>query len=100
MITIFGGAAPATTFLSATKLTVTIPAAAIASTGTLAVTVTNPAPGGTVLSCDGCRFGPGARCLTCSVLYLVSPEDQAGILADAEAVIMAGNFRVRPVSTD
>jgi YVTN family beta-propeller protein len=42
----FGGAAPATTFVNSTKLIVAIPAAIIASTGTPAVTVTNPAPGG------------------------------------------------------
>ncbi|MGA8684843.1 MAG: beta-propeller fold lactonase family protein, partial [Candidatus Sulfotelmatobacter sp.] len=42
----FGGSAPATTFVSSTQLTAAIPAASIASTGTTAVTVTNPAPGG------------------------------------------------------
>src|SRR5580698_3197361 len=38
----FGGAAPATTFVSSTQLTAAIPASSITSTGTLAVTVTNP----------------------------------------------------------
>jgi len=42
----FGGSAPATTFVSSMQLTAAIPAASIASTGTTAVTVTNPAPGG------------------------------------------------------
>jgi 6-phosphogluconolactonase len=42
----FGGAAPATTFVNSTQLTAAIPAASIASTGTPAVTVTNPTPGG------------------------------------------------------
>jgi len=42
----FGGSAPATTFVNSTQLTAVIPAASIASTGTPAVTVTNPAPGG------------------------------------------------------
>jgi 6-phosphogluconolactonase (cycloisomerase 2 family) len=42
----FGGSAPATTFVNSTQLTAAIPAASIASTGMLAVTVTNPAPGG------------------------------------------------------
>ena len=42
----FGGSAPATTFVNSTQLTAAIPAASVASTGTLAVTVTNPAPGG------------------------------------------------------
>lgn len=43
---IFGGATRTTTFVSAAQLTAAIPAAAIASAGTAAVTVTNPAPGG------------------------------------------------------
>src|ERR1700676_1791818 len=42
----FGGAAPTTMFVSATQLTAAIPAAAIASASTVAVTVTNAAPGG------------------------------------------------------
>jgi len=42
----FGGSAPATTFVNSTQLTAAIPVASIASTGTPAVTVTNPAPGG------------------------------------------------------
>jgi YVTN family beta-propeller protein len=42
----FGGAAPATTFVSSAQLTAAISASSIASAGTLAVTVINPAPGG------------------------------------------------------
>jgi YVTN family beta-propeller protein len=42
----FGGAAPTTTFVNSTQLTAAIPASSIASTATLGVTVTNPAPGG------------------------------------------------------
>jgi 6-phosphogluconolactonase len=42
----FGGAVPTTTFVNSTQLTAAIPATAIASAGTAAVTVTNPAPGG------------------------------------------------------
>ncbi|MFZ0737535.1 MAG: beta-propeller fold lactonase family protein [Candidatus Acidiferrales bacterium] len=42
----FGGAAPATRFVSSTQLTAAIPGYSIASTGTLAVTVTNPASSG------------------------------------------------------
>jgi YVTN family beta-propeller protein len=42
----FGGAAPTTTFVNSTQLTVAIPAASVASAATLAVRVTNPAPGG------------------------------------------------------
>jgi YVTN family beta-propeller protein len=42
----FGGSAPATAFVNSTQLTAAIPASSVASTGMLAVTVTNPAPGG------------------------------------------------------
>jgi DNA-binding beta-propeller fold protein YncE len=42
----FGGSALATTFVNSMQLTASIPAASIAATGLLAVTVTNPAPGG------------------------------------------------------
>jgi YVTN family beta-propeller protein len=42
----FGGTVLTVTFVNSTQLTAAIPAAAIASTGTPAVTVTNPAPGG------------------------------------------------------
>jgi hypothetical protein len=42
----FNGSAPAATFVNSTLVTAAIPASSIASTGTLAVTVNNPAPGG------------------------------------------------------
>ena len=42
----FGGTTPATTVVSSTQLTAAIPAVAIASAGTVPVTVTNPARGG------------------------------------------------------
>jgi YVTN family beta-propeller protein len=42
----FGGSALATTFVSSTQLTAAIPAADIASNGTMVVKVINPAPGG------------------------------------------------------
>lgn len=42
----FGRAAPTTTFVNSTQLTAAIPAAVIASVGMVAVTVSNPAPGG------------------------------------------------------
>ena len=41
----FGGTPLATTIISATKATATVPAAQIASAGTAAVSITNPAPG-------------------------------------------------------
>jgi YVTN family beta-propeller protein len=42
----FGGAVITATFVNSTQLTAIIPASSIVSTGTSAVTVTNPAPGG------------------------------------------------------
>jgi YVTN family beta-propeller protein len=42
----FGGATTATTFDNSTQLTAAIPASSVASTGTIAVTVTNPASSG------------------------------------------------------
>jgi Abnormal spindle-like microcephaly-assoc'd, ASPM-SPD-2-Hydin/NHL repeat len=42
----FGGTAEPVTFVSASQLTAAIPATAIASSGSVPVTVTNPAPGG------------------------------------------------------
>src|ERR1700690_3670442 len=61
----FGGAASTTTFINPTELTAAIPAAAIAATGTPAVTVTNPAPGGGTsnainftITSPGPGFGP------------------------------------------
>jgi len=42
----FGGTTPATTVVSSTQLTAAIPAVAIASAGTVPVTVSNPARGG------------------------------------------------------
>jgi 6-phosphogluconolactonase len=42
----FGGASPATTYVSSTQLTAAVAPAAFASAGTVAVTVFNPTPGG------------------------------------------------------
>jgi hypothetical protein len=43
----WNGAAQSTTFVSANQVTTMVPAAAVASSGTVAVTVTNPAVAGT-----------------------------------------------------
>jgi IPT/TIG domain-containing protein len=43
----WNGAAQSTTFVSANQVTMMVPAAAVASSGTVAVTVTNPAVPGT-----------------------------------------------------
>ena len=43
---LWSGGALATTFVSATELTATVPASDISEAGTAAITVTSPAPGG------------------------------------------------------
>lgn len=52
----FGGTALATTFVSATRLTAVIPAAAIASPGNAAVMVTNPTVGGSSYGSNAVNF--------------------------------------------
>jgi hypothetical protein len=50
----WNGAAQSTTFVSANQVTTAVPAAAVASSGTVAVTVTNPAvPGGGIYGGGG-----------------------------------------------
>jgi 6-phosphogluconolactonase (cycloisomerase 2 family) len=66
----FGGAAPATTFVNSTQLTAAIPASSIASTGTPAVTVTNPASaGGTSNATDFIVSAGSNSVATIQVLY-------------------------------
>jgi len=66
----FGGAEPATTFVNSTQLTAAIAAASIASTGTMAVTITNPAPGGgTSNPVNFSVTSGGANVPTISTLY-------------------------------
>jgi YVTN family beta-propeller protein len=66
----FGGAAPATTFVNSTQLTAAIPASSIASAGTPAVTVTNPASsGGTSNAINFTVTGGAGDVPTISVLF-------------------------------
>jgi 6-phosphogluconolactonase len=65
----FGGAAPVTTFVNSMQLTAIIPAASIASTGILGVTVTNPAPGGPSNLVDFTITGVGNSGLAISSLF-------------------------------
>ncbi len=60
----FDGTARTTTFLSATQLTAAIPAATIASAGTVAVSVTNPAPGGSSNAVNFTITSPPAPTIT------------------------------------
>jgi Tol biopolymer transport system component len=71
----FGGAPPTTTFVSATQLTAAIPAAAIASTATLPVTVTNPAPSGGTSNVMNFSVTSGSNLVP--VITTISPNSAA-----------------------
>ena len=87
----FGGSAPATTFVNSTQLTATIAAGSIASTGTIAVTVTNPAPGGgTSNPVDFSVTSGGANVPSISTL---SPScAPAGDAVDNQLTVVGENF--------
>ncbi|HTX76951.1 MAG TPA: IPT/TIG domain-containing protein [Terracidiphilus sp.] len=65
----WNGKSLATTFVSATQLTATVPAADVASNGTANVTVNNPAPGGGTTAAQSFTIGP----FPVPVLTSVSP---------------------------
>jgi hypothetical protein len=75
----WNGANLTTTFVSATNLNATVPASDIASTGTAAVTVANPAPGG----------GTSSPALTFSI---DNPVPSATSLSPASATAGAAKF--------
>ena len=72
----FGGMGQATTFVSTTQLTATIPAAAIALAETAVVTVNNPAPGGG--SSNAVNFTITARTTVPAITSLVPSSVAAG----------------------
>jgi 6-phosphogluconolactonase (cycloisomerase 2 family) len=74
----FGGATLATTFINSTQLTAAIPAAALVSAGIVAVTVTNPPPGGGTSSAVNYTI----TSLTSPVIDLFSPS---GVVAGGPA---------------
>jgi 6-phosphogluconolactonase (cycloisomerase 2 family) len=91
----FGGSAPATTFISSTQLTAAIPATSIASTGTIAVTVTNPAPGGGTSSAMNFTITSGAASLP--TISFISPScapagEQFVDSIDNQMVVIGQNF--------
>ena len=91
----FGGAALATTFVNSTRLTVAIPAAAIASTGMLAVTVINPAPGGG--TSNAMNFSVTSSVSTVPAINFVSPScvpagEQFVDGVDNQLVVVGANF--------
>jgi len=66
----FGGTAVATNFVSSTRLTAAVPAAAIAKDGTATVIVSNPAPGGGTSNVMSFAIGSGTNAVpTISSLY-------------------------------
>src|SRR6266700_5734497 len=66
----WNGAAQPTTFVNATRITAQIPAANIASAGTVSVTVTNPAPGGGTSNAATFAINPPSQ--TVGVVQLLS----------------------------
>jgi 6-phosphogluconolactonase (cycloisomerase 2 family) len=91
----FGGSAPATTFVNSTQLTAAIPAASIASTGTIAVTVTNPAPGGGTSSAMNFTITSGVASLP--TINFLSPNcapagEQFVDSADNQMAVIGQNF--------
>jgi 6-phosphogluconolactonase len=66
----FGGAVPTATFVNSTQLTAAIPASSIASTGMLAVTVTNPTPAGGISNAMDFTVSGGSNSVpTINALY-------------------------------
>ena len=91
----FGGSAPATTFVSSTQLTAAIPAASIASTGTLAVTVTNPAPGGGTSNAMNFTVTSGANpvpTINSSIPSCVPAGEQFVDSVDNQLTVIGNNF--------
>lgn len=71
----FGGMEVASTFVSSTELQAAIPAAALASTGTPTVTVSNPAPGGGASNAANFTIGTNP---VAAITNLVPPSIAAG----------------------
>ena len=91
----FGGAAPTTTFVNSRELTAAIPASSIASTGLLAVTVTNPAPGGATSNAMNFTVTGGANPVpTISVLFpsCVPAGEQLVDAVDNQLTVVGTNF--------
>src|SRR5271163_2862486 len=91
----FGGSALATTFVNATQLTAAIPAASIASTGTPAVTVTNPAPGGG--TSNAINFTVTSSASTAPTISFLSPScapagEQFVDSVDNQMTVVGQNF--------
>jgi Pro-kumamolisin, activation domain/Bacterial Ig-like domain (group 3) len=81
----FGGAAKATTFVSAARLTATILATDIATPAVVPVTVTNPAPGGG--TSNTVNFNVTSFTLTASNVTVTTTPSAAGTVATGTSTI-------------
>lgn len=77
----WNSAALATTFVSSSQVTATVPASDIATAGTAAVTVANPAPGGGVSNVMYFNVAKQAASLVFSSLYSSSPGSGYAMIA-------------------
>jgi YVTN family beta-propeller protein len=95
----FGGSAIATTFVNSALLTATIPAASVASAGTLAVTVTNPAPGGGTSGAMNFSISSTSPMPTVNLLYpsCAPAGEQFVDSADNQMVVGGLNFETNSV---
>jgi YVTN family beta-propeller protein len=91
----FGGAAPTTTFVNSTQLTAAIPASSIVSTGTSAVTVTNPAPGGGTSNAMNFTINNGPS--TIPTISFISPSCIPAGEQSVNLVVAGLNFVVSSV---
>jgi YVTN family beta-propeller protein len=90
----FGGSAPATTFVNSTQLTATVAAASIASIGTMAVTVTNPAPGSGTSNAINFAITSGGNVATINTLYpsCAPAGEQFVDSVDNQLTVIGDNF--------
>jgi Domain of unknown function (DUF4082)/IPT/TIG domain/Glycosyl hydrolases family 16 len=87
----WNGADRSTTFVSATQLTATIPSADIAASGTAAITVFNPAPGGANSNPQSFTISPSAGC-PCS-LWSEAIVPAVAAYPDNQAIEVGVKFR-------
>jgi 6-phosphogluconolactonase (cycloisomerase 2 family) len=88
----FGGTSYAANFVSSTQLTAAIPAAAIASAGTAAVTVTNPAPGGGTSNTVNFTIIAGSTNPIPTITAISPPSAVAGSAAGFTLMVNGTNF--------
>jgi hypothetical protein len=90
------GADRATTYVSATQLTATIPASDITTAGTFDVTVFNPAPGGGTSNTQVLTVIAG----TATKIRVETAADGSGSVVSAQSVIQGNSITVYAISRD